>query len=172
MIGPGHHASTFGGNPLAMAAVGAVLRTLSRSRLSERAGAMGARLRSGLEGLAAGGAPIRDVRGAGLLVGLDVGPPAGDVVRACLDRGLLVNAIGDDTIRLAPPLIVAAGEVDRGVDLLARALADLGKGGPAAGRESAETSDGAGTDDSLEGDSHEDDPHEDHSHARGKREDR
>ncbi len=129
MIGPGHHASTFGGNPLAMAAVGVVLRTLSRSRLSERAGAMGERLRSGLERLAAGGAPIRNVRGAGLLVGLDVGPPAGAVVRACLDHGLLVNAIGEDTIRLAPPLVVAVAEVDRGVALLGEALADLGRGG-------------------------------------------
>jgi len=125
MLGPGHHASTFGGNPLAMAAVCAVLRTLGRDRLSERAAAMGERLRAGLDELAARGAPIRDVRGAGLLVGFDVGPPAGDVVRACLDRGLLVNAIGEETIRLAPPLIVASAEVDLALDLLSQALADL-----------------------------------------------
>ena len=147
MLGPGHHASTFGGNPLAMAAVGAVLRTLGRSRLSERAAAMGERLRSGVEGLAAGGAPIHDVRGAGLLVGVDVGPPAGDVVRACLDRGLLVNAIGDDTIRLAPPLIVASAEVDLGVELLGHALADVGQGGTRE-PELDETSDESHRDDS------------------------
>lgn len=129
MIGPGHHASTFGGNPLAMAAVCAVLRTLTRSRLSERAASMGERLRSGLEELAGAGAPIRNVRGAGLLVGLDVGPAAADVVRACLDRGLLVNAIGEDTIRLAPPLIVASGEVELAVELLGAALADLERDG-------------------------------------------
>ena len=145
MIGPGHHASTFGGNPLAMAAVAAVLRTLSRSRLSERAGAMGERLRAGLEELAAGGAPIRDVRGAGLLVGLGVVPPAGEVVRTCLDHGLLVNAIGDDTIRLAPPLIVTAAEVDRGVELLGQALGDLRPTGERAG--ALETTSDSHTDD-------------------------
>ena len=137
-------------------AAGVVLRTLGRSRLSERAGAMGERLRSGLEGLAAGGAPIHDVRGVGLLVGVDVGPPAGDVVRACLDHGLLVNAIGDDTIRLAPPLIVASAEVDRGVELLGRALVDAGQGGTR-GPELDDTSD---------------ESHRDASHTTRKRQDR
>lgn len=124
-IGPGDHASTFGGNPLAASAVCAVLRTLERHHLSERADEMGRRLRHGLRELADGGAPIRDVRGAGLLVGVDVAPPAGDVVGACLERGLLVNAIGDATLRLAPPLIVTEAEVEGAVRSLGEALAQL-----------------------------------------------
>jgi acetylornithine/N-succinyldiaminopimelate aminotransferase len=117
---PGSHASTFGGTALASAVALATLREI-RAVLPASA-RVAARLRAGLEGLT--GARVTGVRGRGMLLGVLVrGVKAGDVVTAARERGLLVNAIGDDVIRLAPALVLTEAEADRAVGILGGAIA-------------------------------------------------
>jgi acetylornithine/N-succinyldiaminopimelate aminotransferase len=121
-LSAGSHGSTFGGNPLACAVALAVLAEL-RGGLLERSREIAARLRAGLESLQAAGR-VERVRGRGMLLAVVVrGAAAGEVMREARDRGLLVNAIGDDVLRLAPPLTLAADEADLAVERLAAALA-------------------------------------------------
>ncbi|URN17968.1 MULTISPECIES: acetylornithine transaminase [Streptomyces] len=111
LLGPGHHGSTFGGNPVACAAALAVLDTLAADGGPARVGRLGRRLRDGIEGL--GHPSVSRVRGAGLLLGIVLGEPlAPRVQQAAQDAGLLVNAPAPDVIRLTPPLIAGDDEVD------------------------------------------------------------
>ncbi len=117
---PGSHASTFGGTALASAVALATLREI-RAALPAAAAVAG-RLRSALAAIPGG--RVSGVRGRGMLLGVMVrGVKAGDVVAAARSRGLLVNAIGDDVIRLAPALVLTAAEADEGVARLAEAIA-------------------------------------------------
>jgi acetylornithine/N-succinyldiaminopimelate aminotransferase len=119
---PGSHGSTFGGNPLACAVALAVLEEL-RGGLLERSREIGARLRAGVERLRATGR-VTLVRGRGMLLGVVLtGVRASDVMTRAREGGLLVNAIGEDVLRLAPPLTLGAGEADLAVERLAAALA-------------------------------------------------
>jgi acetylornithine/N-succinyldiaminopimelate aminotransferase len=121
-LSAGSHGSTFGGNPLACAVGLAVLAEL-RGGLLERSREAGSRLRAGVEQLRASGR-VERVRGRGMLLGVVLrGVAAGEVMKGARDRGLLVNAIGDDVLRLAPPLTLTAGEADLAVERLAAALA-------------------------------------------------
>jgi acetylornithine/N-succinyldiaminopimelate aminotransferase len=121
-LSAGSHGSTFGGNPLACAVALAVLRTL-REGVLERSREVAARLRAGLEALAPGGR-VAGVRGRGMLLALLVkGVAAGEVMREARARGLLVNAIGDGVLRLAPPLTLEPAEADLAVARLGAALA-------------------------------------------------
>jgi acetylornithine/N-succinyldiaminopimelate aminotransferase len=119
---PGSHGSTFGGNPLACAVGLAVLAEL-RGGLLARSREVAARLAAGLEGLRAGGR-VAGVRGRGMLLAVVVREvAAAEVMKGARERGLLVNAIGDDVIRLAPPLTLTAAEADLAVERLGAALA-------------------------------------------------
>jgi acetylornithine/N-succinyldiaminopimelate aminotransferase len=121
-LSAGCHGSTFGGNPLASAVALAVLRELQGGVLA-RSREVGARLRAGLERLSSGGR-VREVRGRGLLLALVVrGVSAGEVMRLARERGVLVNAIGEAVLRLAPPLILTAAEADEAVARIGAALA-------------------------------------------------
>jgi len=82
----------------------------------------GAYLRERLQALAANCTRIRDVRGNGLLVGVELDGPGGAVVDACRDAGLIINCTAETVLRLSPPLIVARAEVDRCVEILAGVL--------------------------------------------------
>ncbi|MHB8593716.1 MAG: aminotransferase class III-fold pyridoxal phosphate-dependent enzyme, partial [Acidimicrobiales bacterium] len=119
-FGPGDHASTFGGQPLAAAAARATLAVMEEQDVPRRAARAGNRLRAGLERMAQVGA----VRGTGLLLGVvlhaEVAPA---VVAAALDRGLVVNAPRADTVRLAPSLLVSDGEIDEGLAILGASMA-------------------------------------------------
>ncbi len=121
---PGDHGSTFGGNPLACAAAGAVLRTIQKEKLLENVVEMGGRLVGGLTALALEGSIVREVRGQGLLIGLDLTVEAGPVAAECLRRGLLVNAVRPGTLRLSPPLTVCRAEVDEALAILKDVLAE------------------------------------------------
>jgi predicted acetylornithine/succinylornithine family transaminase len=135
---PGDHGSTFGGNALASAAICAVLDAIEQDGLIENAAAMGARLVAGLGRLRERHSLLEEVRGAGLLVGVDLSVEAAPVVEACLSRGLLVNAVRPKTLRLAPPLIVSAAEVDAALETLDAAFAAVSAAnGPEKGREIA-----------------------------------
>jgi acetylornithine/N-succinyldiaminopimelate aminotransferase len=115
-LGPGNHGSTFGGNPLAMAAVKAVLGVVNDPDFLEEVRFKGAILKNALEKLAAR-VPGAEVRGEGLLIALDLGPElAPRVFEHCLSEGLLVNLVGGTTIRLAPPLTVSRTEVRAALD--------------------------------------------------------
>lgn len=111
LLTPGQHGSTFGGNPVACAAALAVLDTVEKDGLLSHVRRVGERLRSGA---AACGHPLlREVRGAGLLLGLVLARPvAREVQQAALEAGFLVNAAAPDVVRLAPPLVVTEGQVD------------------------------------------------------------
>jgi predicted acetylornithine/succinylornithine family transaminase len=110
-LGPGNHGSTFGGNPLAMAAVKAVLSVVNDEDFLEEVRLKGTILKNALETLAAR-IPGAEVRGEGLLLALDLGPElAPKVFEHCLEEGVLVNLVGGTTLRLAPPLTVSRTEV-------------------------------------------------------------
>jgi acetylornithine/N-succinyldiaminopimelate aminotransferase len=108
---PGDHASTFGGNPVACAAACAVVDELTDELLA----AVRAK-----EELVRGRFP--DVRGRGLLLGLDVGRPAAEVVEAAFERGVLVCTAGPGTVRLTPPLTITTGELEHGLAVLGEVL--------------------------------------------------
>ena len=111
---PGDHGSTFGGNPVVCAAAVAVCDTIDDALL-QKVCANGERLRAGLAGLPG----VADVRGAGLLVGAELDGPAQPVVDAALDAGLVCLTSGANVLRLAPPLVATAGDVDRALAILA-----------------------------------------------------
>ncbi len=128
LFGPGDHGTTFGGNALACAAANAVLRTIRDDDLLERASSMGRRLAAGIERAAAENPVVRDVRGLGLLLGIDLTIEASSVSTACRERGLLLNAVRPGTLRLAPPLTVSASEVDAALLILQEVLAEASTG--------------------------------------------
>jgi acetylornithine/N-succinyldiaminopimelate aminotransferase len=116
-LGPGNHGSTFGGNPLAMAAVKAVLGVVNDAAFLEEVSFKGTVLRNALVKLAEA-VPGAEVRGEGLLLGLDLGDAglAREVFEHCLDEGVLVNLVGGTTIRMAPPLTISRTEVRAALD--------------------------------------------------------
>lgn len=120
---PGDHGSTFGGNFLASAAALAVVTTIERERLPEHAARIGAYLIDRLRSLSRSHPVITEVRGLGLMVAVELSIDAAQVVDACRERGLLVNAVQPTTLRLVPPLIITRGDVDEAVRILDAALA-------------------------------------------------
>ena len=125
-FGPGDHGSTFGGQPLAMAAARATLAVMEAEDVCVRARVGGERLASGLASLPG----VTSVRGAGLLLAAQLeAPRAKEVAAGALEHGLLVNAVRPDAVRLAPPLLVRDEELDRALDVLAEVLGALFGGG-------------------------------------------
>lgn len=117
----GGHGSTFGGNPLAAAAGLAVLQEIEERGLMAHARAMGERLVAGLRAL--GDGRVREVRGRGLMVGLELREKAAPVIQALREEGLLTIAGGATVIRLLPPLVVSPEQVDDAVARIGRVLA-------------------------------------------------
>jgi predicted acetylornithine/succinylornithine family transaminase len=119
----GDHGTTLGGNPLTAAAALATLRVLDAEHLMDNARAMGARFADGLASLVADGV-ASEVRGRGLMIGLETaGPIARRTMAVARDEfGLLLNATGDTTLRIVPPLTITAEEVDEAVSRLRAAL--------------------------------------------------
>ncbi len=116
-IGPGDHASTFGGNPVAAAAACAVVEAIDDALLAH-VREQGAVLRDGLAALSG----VLEVRGRGLLLGATLDRPVGPVVDACRERGLLVLSAGADVLRLTPPLVVGSDDVAEALGTLAEVL--------------------------------------------------
>jgi acetylornithine aminotransferase len=119
LLTPGSHGSTFGGNPIACAAALAVLRTIEQDDLLAHVTHVGDRIHATLTGHAG----VTEVRGCGLLLGVVLAAGgAREVESRCRAAGVLVNAIGDDVIRLAPPLILTVEQADRACTVLAEAI--------------------------------------------------
>jgi len=121
-FGPGTHASTFGGNPLGMAAGIAVLRALLEDDILGNCREMGAYLRERLGELKKKHFMIQEVRGLGLMVGMDLTIDGAASVQRCLERGLLINCAGEHILRFVPPLTISKDDVDRAVKILDEAL--------------------------------------------------
>ncbi|MEK4360366.1 acetylornithine transaminase [Paenibacillus sp. FSL M7-1455] len=120
----GSHGSTFGGTPIATAAVIATIETMLEDRLPQRAEEMGAYLKEQLTEKLAGNPHVKAVRGLGLLVGIECAEPVGDLVLEGQKRGLLFITAGPNVIRLLPNLYVTKEEIDQAVSIIAGVIHD------------------------------------------------
>ena len=120
---PGSHGSTFGGNPLACAAALATLDAIEADKLLDNARDRGEAIRGGLRQALAGVAGVVDIRGDGLMIGIELDRPCGELVGVARDAGVLINVTADKVIRLVPPLIYGEDEVN----LLVSAVASIVK---------------------------------------------
>jgi len=109
----GDHGTTYGGNPICCAAASAVINTLSADQLWDRADIIRAAIFEGLDSEIADGDLIRDRRGVGLMIGIEPTVPTENLVRMALDRHLLINVAGGNTIRLLPPLVMSTDDARR-----------------------------------------------------------
>ena len=123
---PGDHGSTFGGQPLATAAAAHVLRRVLEGDILQNVRARGDQAARALTALGEKHAAVKGVRGRGLLIGLELNEAiAGDVVVASMHTGLLLNPVRPDVVRLMPPLTVSADEIDRCVEIIDGAIAEV-----------------------------------------------
>lgn len=125
LFAPGNHGSTFGGNPLASAAALAVCETLAAQRLWERAETLGVRIGDSLRSVLQDVAGVSEVRGQGLMIGVELDRPCAELVATALDRGLLINVTADSVIRLLPPLVMTDPQADRLVSDLGAIVRDF-----------------------------------------------
>ena len=119
---PGMHASTFGGNPLAMAAGIATMRTIEEDNLLENCLVMSDRFRSHFESLKTKLPIIKEVRTRGMMIGVELNIPATPAVAKCMEQGVLINATHDTVVRLLPALNITAEQVDEGYQIIAQTL--------------------------------------------------
>lgn len=118
---PGTHGSTFGGNPLACAAALAVIEVIENQSLVKRAAMLGNRILDGLKNNLAAVAGVKEIRGLGLLVGIELNQPCKELMQLALDDGLVINVTADTVIRLLPPLTLS----DKEADMLTEKLSTL-----------------------------------------------
>ncbi|TDL51830.1 acetylornithine transaminase [Paenibacillus dendritiformis] len=121
-FGPGSHGSTFGGNPLAMSAVIGTMETMIEEKVAQRAAERGAYLLNSLKVKLSDVPVVKDVRGLGLIIGIECSEPAADIVEAARAAGLLVITAGPNVVRLLPNLLVTAEEIDEAVSTLHQVL--------------------------------------------------
>jgi acetylornithine/N-succinyldiaminopimelate aminotransferase len=119
VLGAGNHGTTFGGNPLAMRAGIETLRIVEEDGLLANAAAVGSRLRQGLEREFAGVQGIVEFRGQGLMIGIELDRPCGDLLGQACQAGLLISVTAERVVRLLPPLIMSESEADEAVRILA-----------------------------------------------------
>lgn len=118
LFGPGNHGSTFGGNPLACVAALTTIDVIERDGLMAQAATIGTRLREQFAAALAGVNGIVDIRGQGLMVGIELDRPCGELVTRALAAGLLINVTADKVVRLLPPLIFGEAEATELVERL------------------------------------------------------
>jgi len=122
---PGDHASTFGGNPLAAAAGVAAFSAILEEKIAENSSRMGELLAAGLRGFCDKYPFATEVRGLGLIRGLQLNIEGKSIVDKCRERGLLINCVGADVLRFLPPLNVTEAEVNEALQLLDGVLAEV-----------------------------------------------
>ncbi len=122
---PGNHASTFGGNPLACSAALAVINTLESEKLPQRAAQLGDYLLSRFRQALEGNGMVKAIRGKGLMLGIELVHPCGELVRKALEQGLLINVTAERVVRLLPPLVMTDADADLLVERLTALIADF-----------------------------------------------
>ena len=125
LFGPGNHGSTFGGNPLACAAALETVATIEDDGLMAGAVKVGDAIRAGLAGALEGVPGIVDIRGRGLMIGIELDRPCGALVTRALDAGLLINVTSERVVRLLPPLTFSEQDAATLVDMLAPLIRDF-----------------------------------------------
>ena len=115
---PGDHASTFGGNPLACAAALAAMEEMLLGGVVENAASVGAYLYDQLKVLASKYPCVKEVRGLGLLLGMELSLEGKEIVNGCLEKGLLINCVNNKVLRFIPPLTITRGDVDSALAIL------------------------------------------------------
>jgi acetylornithine aminotransferase len=122
---PGNHGSTFGGNPLACTAGLTTLNILEQDKLLARAETLGQYIREGLTAALQGVNGVKEIRGQGLMIGIELDRPCGDLVKLSLAKGLLINVTADSVIRLLPPMIMSKHEAQQLLDILCPLIQDF-----------------------------------------------
>lgn len=122
MFQPGTHGSTFGGNPFACRVASEVIDIMSEENIADKALAAGDLLTSKLTSALAGYACVKAIRHKGLMVGIELDRPCGELVKIALEHGALINVTRDNVIRLLPPLIISESEIGELVDILAHII--------------------------------------------------
>ncbi|PKO44407.1 MAG: aspartate aminotransferase family protein [Betaproteobacteria bacterium HGW-Betaproteobacteria-3] len=115
---PGNHGTTFGGNPLAMRAGVETIRIMEEDGLLDNAARVGAHLKAALTRELGALPGLREIRGQGLMIGVELDRPCGVLVQRCMENGLLISVTADSVIRLVPPLIMSTAEADELVGIL------------------------------------------------------
>ena len=122
---PGNHGTTFGGNPLAMRAGVETIRIMEEEGILDNAAKVGEHLRAALVRELGGLKGVKDIRGMGLMIGVDLTVPCSELMGRAADAGLLISVTADSVIRLVPPLIMSAAEADEVVAILAPLVKQL-----------------------------------------------
>ena len=125
LFGPGNHGSTFGGNPLACRAGLVVCDTLRTGDLPARASLLGKKLLDDFAAVLDGVDGVREIRGRGLMIGIDLTHPCGELVGRALEAGLLINVTAETVIRLLPPLVLSDAEAEQLVAVLSGLIRDF-----------------------------------------------
>jgi len=126
-FGPGSHATTFGGTPLVTAVAKAVLNTMLNEGLLEHCTTVGEYFKNRLIDLSKKYPFVKEVRGKGLILGMELETPCGEIVKSCMAQGFLINCTHDTVLRFIPPLVVKEADIDALVKALDRALDEFGK---------------------------------------------
>ena len=122
---PGNHGSTFGGNPLACRAALAVIEAIEQNNLVQRAAELGDRIVSGLSQKLATSPNVKEVRGMGMLIAVELNAPCKELVKQGLDNGVVINVAHDNRIRLLPPLILTDSEADLIIEKVSQLVIDF-----------------------------------------------
>ncbi|MCW9023862.1 MAG: acetylornithine transaminase [Gammaproteobacteria bacterium] len=119
---PGHHGSTYGGNPLVCAAALAVIDTMEKEKLPQRAAELGQRMLKGFQAALADVDSVVDIRGKGMMLAVELDRPCGEILKQALDSGLLLNITADNVVRLLPPLVLTDAEADQIVSMTSKLI--------------------------------------------------
>jgi acetylornithine aminotransferase len=122
---PGNHGSTFGGNPLACAVALNVIDQIKTNNIAERAHDLGERLMGNFRSRLGGLNNVKNIRGKGLMIGIELDHDCTDLVAKALDKGLLINVTASSVIRILPPLIISDDEADQICDTICSLVEDV-----------------------------------------------
>ncbi len=122
---PGHHGSTFGGNPLACAAANAVIDTMENKQLVSRAAELGSKLAEGFIHQLGDLPGVREIRGFGMMIGIELEQDCGELVQQALEQGLLINVTAGNVVRLLPPFVLTDDQVEQIIDTVSTLVKDF-----------------------------------------------
>jgi acetylornithine/N-succinyldiaminopimelate aminotransferase len=122
---PGNHGTTFGGNPLAMRAGVETIRIMEEDGVIANAVTVGTHLKAALTQALAGETGVKDIRGRGLMLGIELTVPCGELLKRAADNGLLISVTADTVMRLVPSLIMTRAEADEVVAILVPLIKQL-----------------------------------------------